>query len=159
MDFPSVSRNGAAVRLFEVGVGVVVGSLHPLDEFQASGDPAVEIAKRLPGRAIDQSLRGQPEDPLCGLVDLDDDALPIERDHPVRQRLQDALVVVFQGEHVGKQTCIFERHRDVRGKSFEPANVDRGELAAALVEHLDDAEALAGTVDDRHIEHIARAKP
>ena len=154
-----VDRCDAAVRLRQIGVGVVVGGTHLFDEFEAAGDPRVEIAKCLPGWAVDELLRRQPENALCRLVDLDDHALPIERDDTVRERPPDALVVVLQRQHVGKQARIFERHRDARSKGFQPADVDMGEPAASLVEHLDDAETLAGPIDDRQAEEIAGAKP
>jgi len=96
---------------------------------------------------------------LRRLVDLDDHALAVECDHPVRQRFQDALVVVFQRENIRKQARVFECHRDVRREGLEPPDVDCAELAASFVENLDHAEALAGAVDHRYVEQIAGAKP
>ena len=153
-----VDGRDTAVRQPQVGVGVVVGGSHLRDKVEASRDPRVEIAESVLGGASDQRLRRQPENALCRLVDLHDDALPIERDDAVRQRLQDVLIVVLQCQYIGKQPGIFERDRDARGKGLQPADIHLSERPATLVEHLDDAEALAGPVDDRDVEQIAGAK-
>src|SRR5215469_8196146 len=137
---------------------MIVGGVHPSDVFDAAGDPCVAVAENTLGGVTYQILRWLPENSFCGFVHLDDDELLVECDDSIRERFQDALVVVFESQHIGEQSGILKRNGNIGRECLQPANVDFFERSSALVQYLDEPQTFAGTVDYWHVEEVARAK-
>src|SRR5229473_937816 len=129
---PAVSKSGAAVRL---------------------------IAAALPsGSSIEHLIHRHSKNTLGRFIDLDDIQVLIERNDAIGQRLQNAFIVVLQRENIGEQLRVLDRDGDLGAKRLCPADVDRPESPAMLVEHLDDPETLARLVGDRDGQNVAGAK-
>ncbi len=137
---------------------MIIGGADPGDIIEALRHPGIAIAEHLLGRPTDQVFGRQLKNSTRGFVGLDDFEPVIERHDAVRQRFEDALVIVLQLQHVGEQLRILDRDGNFGGKGFEPADIGSGERPAALVQHLQHAEMLAGPVDDRHVEQVAGAE-
>jgi hypothetical protein len=71
------------------------------------------VAEHLLGGTIEHVGGTDTADALGRVVHLDDLEMLIEGDHPIRQRFQDALIIVLEGEHVGEQLRVLDRDRDL----------------------------------------------
>ena len=83
----------------------------------------------------------------------------IEGDDAVRHALQHRVGVVLHAPDVVEQLGVLERDGDLRRERLQPLLVLVREDAAALVQHLRDADHLVVLVDDRHAEDRPREEP
>ena len=101
-------------------------------------------------------LHRRLEYPQAGGIAGRDLFLRIKRYQTVGHRLEHRLVVVLHRLHVGKQLCVLERDRNLRGKRAQTRLVLVAERTAALVQNLRDAYGPAHLVDHRHAKDRAR---